>query len=446
MEKLFDLTKKSLVIVFAYAPTGLGHLRVTDALYHGLPENAAPLLLGSQDKTLSEIYRLTSIHRLASSVLEFFEFFAPAVTIYKKYLRSHTNLLYGQLLTILDERLTVPETVVLVATHFGLAQQLGAIKGKIEQARGVKVFLFVQVTDDSPHPLWYVEGADIIFVPSFKTKKAFQDYAGEAKLPAVHFQVSSYPVTPTLTQALHADEYAERREELDNTHTRKIHFAIPVSGAAIGTNFIERFTSALHAKNEKFHFHIMVKDAFYTQSFIKDMKRRSYVELATSTHDRGTVDAYEEVYKKNIIALEMTKPSEQTFKVLCSPKNRGGAMLLLAPPVGKWEFDNLNFLHRHNLIPLPETERALLELVEKDDAPSEQLLEAAKSWRALILPQDKNLAVKFVLWCLKNKIFYSMAHYELENKDSDENKQELSPEGVQEFWESVSAFLKEQTK
>lgn len=39
----------SVMIIFSYALTGLGHLRVTDALYRGLPEGVRPLTLYSQD-------------------------------------------------------------------------------------------------------------------------------------------------------------------------------------------------------------------------------------------------------------------------------------------------------------------------------------------------------------------------------------------------------------
>ena len=40
-----QLTNRQLLLVLTYAPAGLGHLRIMDALYHGLPETVNPVVL-----------------------------------------------------------------------------------------------------------------------------------------------------------------------------------------------------------------------------------------------------------------------------------------------------------------------------------------------------------------------------------------------------------------
>jgi hypothetical protein len=59
-----QLTDRKLLLVLAYSPAGLGHLRVTDALYHGLPETVNPVVLGSQDRSIQSMQRLTSVNPL----------------------------------------------------------------------------------------------------------------------------------------------------------------------------------------------------------------------------------------------------------------------------------------------------------------------------------------------------------------------------------------------
>ncbi|MDP4011012.1 MAG: hypothetical protein Q8P72_02170, partial [Candidatus Roizmanbacteria bacterium] len=69
----FSLSKKSFLLVFAYAPAGLGHLRVTDALYRGLPPEVSPILLGSQDTTITAMHRMMSVHTITRAFFEWVE-------------------------------------------------------------------------------------------------------------------------------------------------------------------------------------------------------------------------------------------------------------------------------------------------------------------------------------------------------------------------------------
>ena len=168
------LKNKETVIILAYAPAGLGHLRVTDALYHGLPKTANPLLLGSQDKSITRIHRILSIHPIFRFFFELGQSGIPqyiVTYVYRNYLWLLTKLIYQQLTTILDQRIEETKTVLIIATHFGLAHQIAAIKDKLAKERKVKIVLAVQVTDDSPQYMWYIPGADLTFVPSEYTRR-----------------------------------------------------------------------------------------------------------------------------------------------------------------------------------------------------------------------------------------------------------------------------------
>ena len=137
------LEKSTVVVIFASAPTGLGHLRVTNTLYAGLTPKATTVLLGSHDRSLQTIHKFISIHPIAREFMEWIQRGNPQkvfTRLYRWYLRNHKfNLyrLYIQMETILEQRISLPEEVIVVATHFGLAHQLAAIKQKLETKKSI---------------------------------------------------------------------------------------------------------------------------------------------------------------------------------------------------------------------------------------------------------------------------------------------------------------------
>ncbi len=216
-ETLSLLAQKSLLIIFTYAPAGLGHLRVTDAIYHGLPEQTHPILLRSQDTSIGYLHHLTSVHPVTRAILEWLQSGKPEDLFtrgYRRFLRSRTKSLSAQIGTLLDERMANPDTILVVATHFGLAHQLAAVKTELGRARQIRIVLVLQVTDDSPQHIWYVPGADLTVVPSERTKAALMDYGKTAGLPPVRFAVLPYPISPLLTGVLTDQEYEQRCQQL----------------------------------------------------------------------------------------------------------------------------------------------------------------------------------------------------------------------------------------
>src|SRR5262249_21940152 len=151
----------------------------------------------------------------------------------------------------------------------------------------------------------------------------------------------------------------------------------------------------------------------YTQPFLNEMESRPFVTLHTSTTDRDIVEKYEGVYQQTLVALEVTKPSEQAFKALVDPHRRGGSVLLFSHPVGRQEYDNLDFMRRHHLIPTPEEQQQLWDSAAANRAISADspLLQEALHWRGLRLPDDAVSAARYIAWCLEQKLFAQMLDF-----------------------------------
>ena len=444
------LQQKSVMVIFTYAPAGLGHLRVTDALYHGLPDGVDPIILGSQDSFIRLAHRFTSIHPIARSLFEWAQHGALTeifTYFYRLFLRTQTKNLYRQMITVTSQRIEFPQTVVVVATHYGMAQQIGAIKKKLMKALDIRIILVVQVTDDTPQHIWYVQGADLIFVPSEQTKKLMIQYGHNAHLQSSPFEVNPYPISPVLTEKLSDIQFENRKHQLDPSNNSQLHITIPISGAAVGTGYMSTLIEELHLSSPRFLFHVVAKTAPFTDQFMYKMTRHSYVDLITSAHDRTIVDAYEQLYKKHIIGIEITKPSEQAFKTLAEPRQRGGSVILLAEPVGQQEYDNMAFLRRHHLIPWASTLHQLYHCAENNiklDGDLKHFTHShARRWRAVTLPTDPQKAAQFITWCYNEGVFYEMALFDKAAylKHSDYNHHEIGSNGVELFWQKVSHLL-----
>jgi len=442
------LSKKSLLLLFAYAPAGLGHLRVTSALYHGLPSEASPLLLGSQDTTITAMHRLMSVHTITREIFEWLEQGnAEEITtpLYRWYLRSHTDLLYRQITTIIDQRIEMPEELLLIATHFGLAHQATAIKQKLITNRKMKVSIVVQVTDDSPHHIWYIPDADIIFVPSQRTKDRLEAYGRKSDLPPVNIVVNPYPLSPNLSTDLPESRMDHRKSQLNPHEDTTIHFAIPISGAAVGMHFVTHLVDHLHLKSSRFQFHVISKNAPFTYRFIYDMNSRPHVDVQSSPHDKKVIELYEDLYQNTTISLEVTKPSEQAFKALITPKKRGGAIMLFSNPVGRQEYDNLHFLQRNGLLPYKTIQKELWNFAKHDHVLDEgerkKIYKEAATWRALKLPDGSEDAAQFIWWCHQEKIFQTMLSCHILPNTNAESNFELRSDGVEELWEKTAQIL-----
>lgn len=436
------LTSQDTVIVLAQALTGLGHLRVSHALYHGLPPGAHVLLLSSQDERVNYLHKITSINPFLRRVMEFTQggwAENSATVLTRRYFRRNTELLSEQLQTILEQHVTRPKTLLVVATHTFLGHQFAAIKDEFARKNNVRVVLAVVVTDDSPQHVWAVGGADLIFVPSIYTKRKLEAYHRKQKdmAPSTYI-VAPYMISPRLSTAFSDTQFRRRRQEVDPSHLASIHIAVPISGAAVQLAYFTKLIASLDALSDRFVYHIVSQQSPGTREFLAGMIGKPRVRLHVSQSHREVVELYEQLYEREVIAIEITKPSEQTFKALLTPRQHGGAILLFSDPVGRQEQDNLRFLLRHNLLPVREEQAMLWREAAANRPPSETVLLRARSWRGLRLPTHSAASAQFIWWAFTHKVFATMMHF----SGFAENP-ELSSKGVEIFWKDVNEYLKQ---
>ncbi|MFA6249869.1 MAG: hypothetical protein WC686_00005, partial [Candidatus Shapirobacteria bacterium] len=165
------LRQSGTLVVFTYAIEGLGHLRVTDTLYDGLPRGIDAAMLDVSDTKIIYWHRLMSLYPFVRKVLKWFQQEKNEYWFYSIYIRmllNGSNNLYRKMINLLTEKWPNKKTVVVVSTHYGLAQQMAGIKNRLEKDLNIRLILVVQVTDATAIKIWYVEEADLMVVPSKK--------------------------------------------------------------------------------------------------------------------------------------------------------------------------------------------------------------------------------------------------------------------------------------
>jgi len=410
------------LLVFTYAPAGLGHLRVTDALIASLPKDHPYELLGSDDPLMTRIHRFTSVNPLARKIYEAFQYglLEDIITkFYVWYLRMNSGDVYKKMLQFIDEHSHAQELTV-VATHFGLAHQIASIKNRVRKKTGVKIHIVVQVTDDTSQHVWCVRGADITFVPSKRTKDEILSYASRVGI-RLNVEVSPYPNSPVLTKVL--EEKNARAGVFVKNSDKVINVIVPISGAAVGLDYLAKLILEIDRLSKRFHFLVVAKRSGQTKNFLSKIGRARWVQLITGRNDNEVVGLYKQTYRENLIHIEITKPSEQSFKALIPPYMVGGSILLFTKAIGRQEYDNIFFLRRHRL-------------VEDSDEGDLGTIESACAPRCVMLSKDPVEAARFVIKSLDTGLFERMT------KDFSYSPQsmmtsEISEKGSWMFWETL---------
>jgi hypothetical protein len=257
--------------------------------------------------------------------------------------------------------------------------------------------------------------------------------------------VLPYPIAPSLAERLSPTGLALRHRQLSPTDSAPIDVCIPVSGAAVGLSYSRELIHGLATEVPRARVHVVSRDSGHTRSFLREVGALPFLSLHAFYEDRAVVRAYTALYRSEVLAFEVTKPSEQSFKALCHPDQRGGVVLLLSEPVGMQEHDNLEFLRRHGLIPSRAEQQRLFSLahsrVVQKQAERQDWLQRATHWRALQLPVDGWEAARFIAWCLREGLFEAMGRMGAGAAPSDRHPDELSPEGVRLFWTRVAKLL-----
>ncbi|KKT58403.1 MAG: hypothetical protein UW51_C0003G0067 [Candidatus Amesbacteria bacterium GW2011_GWA1_44_24] len=430
-----------ILVVLATAPTGFGHLRVTQALKNGLPEHQSVPVLGLSHSSLQFLHRLTSRHVIMRAFFEFFQNNPGAEEVFTRTYRSYLSVsasdTYRALSRLVLSRRRHPRTIILVCTHFSLAHEAAAVKTRLLREYNCRLIISVTVTDDSPQRIWAVPGADFIFVPSLKTKVLLDKYLQRFSPPRPLVIISPYPVAPGLTVPLSAARYTARVHQLQPHTPSPLNILLPVSGAAVQLSYFRDLISGLNAADNH-HLTIISRQSPATASFLSWCRTVPGIEVISHLQDLETVIAYEHALTRSVFSLEITKPSEQSFKALLTPHQRGGVILLFTRPVGRQEYDNLDFLRRHRLLPDAADARILNDLCRHNSTSrmDASFYRRAQNWRCLMLPDTGSLAARAIT-CFKNaSVLSSMANF-----TGFLNHPELRGDGVRIFWQQLSGHI-----
>jgi hypothetical protein len=419
------------LFVFTTTPAGLGHIRVMDAIKSGMPMHATTIDLGILDIKANRIHDLGSRVKPFVKLTEFYQTNPIAESLvtsfYTNYLKRHTQKIIEDFDVIAKDHPNLKNWVV-ISTHFALAHSIASAKETLEKKLGIKIHLCVIVTDDSPQKVWAIEGADLIFVPSQETKTKLSNYLSAQKKEIL--KAIPFPVAPRLTQALSASEFEFVINQLNpvnpNSHTQ---IEIPISGAAVQLDFFKKFIGILCRDN--YEFTVIGQESLLTKMFFENIQKLPRVQLSIGLDPWQTVKFYESIfYQPNRPSIEITKPSEQAFKALLNPRQRGGVILLLTTPIGRQEFDNLNFLIRNGLMPSEEENKQMF-----NDADLKNWLVKARNWRAIRLPEKADDAASFVQKIKTSGVLYSMLNAVIPPKA------ELQDNGVMRIWEEIGKIL-----
>ena len=411
------------LLVFTYAPAGLGHLRVTDALVDNRPKEYRYIMLGSYDRFITKFHRFFSVNPIAKWIFTVSQYglMEDLVTaIYRGILVMTSGQIYKQLTNIVNENRD-SEEIWVIATHFGMAHQIGAVKDRIINETGKVVRLMVQVTDDTSQHIWCIRGTDLTFVPSMHTKIELEKYSKKHKMN-IDFEVVPYPLCPTLTDQL--KDVALRRKSYSSN--KKINLAIPVSGASVGLSYLTKLISGIAKKSNKFVFWVLVKKSMYTDMFLNSISKLPNVKLIAGRNDNEMISLYELLYQDNLINLEITKPSEQAFKAILPPSLVGGSILLFTSPVGRQEYENINFLVRQGLMP-----RSNYDGVEENNSSLNNYP------RAIRLSKNPEIAANFIVWALETGLFAKMSSEEFRFTELASSLGEVGPDGAKKFWDII---------
>ena len=435
IQKFYE--QDDVLVILTTAPTGLGHTRVIVALMAGLPELTNKEVVGLSSPQLESLHRITSINPQFRALMEFVQNNPVAekrfTESYRWQLQKNTKHIREQIDELALSFRPIPKHVLIVSSHFSLAHQLGKIMVGLRHDLKSKITLSVVVTDDSPQPIWFVHEADYIFVPSHETKQKLLSYASTHSLRGQQpkLVVNPYPLSQQLATEMTAQQWKLRLKQLTPDSNEPLKVMIPISGAAVQLRYFQQLIQTLE-QLMPVKFLIVSRKSKHTHKFLKWCVTRPAVEVTAYERDLDVVSAYERMYRREVIGVEITKPSEQAFKSLYTPRMYGGSALLFSNPVGRQEDDNVAFMRRHRLLP---TDQQAMDLSGNLQACRTDLTNSACSWRGVMLPPDDGkLAAQSIAAWHQEGILLAMTQYQQQPNRSGV----VRSDGVDGLWEFLA--------
>lgn len=432
------MTPQETIIVFTTSPTGLGHIRVTNALINWLPPETPYHIIGIKDPAIEGVYRLMSQNWILRELMEFFQTNETAEKLQTNFFTWYEYKNIARTLLEINQIIkqnSDAKKMVIVSTHAQLARRIQKMIDS--NLIPIPTFHTVIVTDDSPQRLW-AACTSLVIVPSQKTLQKLSELFVCDKLHKGEIVVAPYPINPEFTKELNESGKRDRAEQLCAQCPESTRICVPISGAAVQLEYMQTLIDSLVKKNGKeirFSFDIVTKKAPYTEDFIRNIKKYPEVTLLQGETNTQTVEMYDSLYNSpHPPSIEITKPSEQCFKVQANPKMKGGVIVLLTQPVGRQEYDNLDYLERNGFLPTKDQHTELWNQLEYNDPRLD--ITHFKRYRALMLPSNPKRAALLIKNCLEKSIFDAMYNYE-----QYEESYQLSPFGVEKIWHLIQERL-----
>src|SRR5512143_236632 len=112
------LQREDVMLLFTTSPAGLGHVRVTEALRSGVPENVRSEVLGIKDNGIQFLHRISSTNRVLRQVVEFVQnspgFEGVFTAIYRYLLRRRTGKVYARIVELVNRRRPKPNVLIII--------------------------------------------------------------------------------------------------------------------------------------------------------------------------------------------------------------------------------------------------------------------------------------------------------------------------------------------
>ncbi len=416
-------------VILTTAVAGLGHLRVTRALRDALPAKVSSIEIPAKDTWLTMFHNVMSNNSLLRKIFEYTQDTPQLEDAFTWITRQGLHLTSSRVRRLIVDTVREskknPTSVVIACSHFMLAESVGVEKQAIEAELGIPVRLVVQITDDTTQHIWYVTGADLLVAPSVHVASSLHAYGVAHHMADTPISVLPYPINPLFSKPLNPGPH-ERLAEYEGKAPLKL--VIPVSGAAAGLSYLTDLAIHISNSHDAIHTTIVGQATPRLKSTRRQLLRAKNIKCICAKSEDDVITAYENYYKENVVGAEVTKPSEQAFKVLARHDQVGGSILFLTHPVGRQEYENLEFLFRNRFIPTPSERRELFALARYHQTPSTAIRRQARYWRGLQLPPIPKEAASFIHWCLETKLLADMG---LVTRKAPS----LQPDGAKEFWD-----------
>lgn len=424
------------LVILTSAIAGLGHLRVTRALEDALPPSATHIFLPAGDTWLTHFHNVMSNHaplRHAFESIQDTPFLEDWFTwLARVGVHLSSAKVIRQIVAAVKQAGGSPTEIIIACSHFMLAEAVGYRKLELEAALNLPVRLAVQVTDDTTQHIWCVPGTDLLITPSSHSARGLATYLENHHLPSIPMIILPYPIAPLFGEVLAGHSFAHRLSQYRGT--LPVEVVIPISGAAVGLPFLTSLASSLSRSTQPvFHLHLVGENSPRLQRGTEALTHLRGMSFIKASSDNATISAYNRLYRQHVIGLEITKPSEQSFKVLAGRGQVGGSILFFTSPVGRQEYENLAYLVRNRFIPSPRDRNTLFSLARYHAAIPAEMLAQAKFWRGIQLPPDPVTASAFIAWCVTSGLCLKMGTVA-------RREPSLQPTGAREFWDVVLKY------